>query len=435
LNQEHDEGEPKDVRSMLVLSPHVWREQIPQLVSSGGNLGIANLTRNDSDFAREWIVHDLRAMQPAAHGRQFGPLEDLLLVRIASHVTLGDGVRLVSEFEPSSSQVVVGLVLGSGSAAGRWVGLIWESGETRVLDGFRLVGPGMRRVTLESPPHDTASKAEVLHGRSSRTRGALGQEVWQRVRSSRVAIIGAGRNGSAAALTLTMLGVAGIVLIDADRDEIHNLDATLESVPEGIGLFKAINRVEALRRFRPDDLEALPICRSLLDPGVSDELRGVDLVVTCVDQDAPRLAAATVANRLGKVHLDIGTGVFVNRQERHVGGDIRLFLPGEACVQCLGGLADPEQARYEVSAPAGALRRGPRQEWFEQRAGSLITINLVAVNVGIQLWLDLLAGRVTESRWCRLEWTQRGELRVQEMQRPTGACSICRRHQIPRKTE
>src|SRR5262249_47105391 len=156
--------------------------------------------------------------------------------------------------------------------------------------------------------------------------------------------------------------------------------------------------------------------------GVGDQLCQVDLIVTCVDQDAPRLAAAMLANRWGKVHLDIGTGIMETESGRRAGADIRLLLPGEACVVCLGGLGNLEEARYEVAAPYGALRRGRRLAWFEQRAGSLITINQVAVNLGIQVWLDLLAGRLTGSRWCRLEWNQRGELQVRQMQTTSNEC-------------
>ena len=83
-------------------------------------------------------------------------------------------------------------------------------------------------------------------------------------------------------------------------------------------------------------------------------MRRVGLIVTCVAEDAPRLAAATIANRLEKVHLDIGPGVFTDRDGRYVGGDIRLLLPGDTCIQSLGSPADLGLARYEVAAPPGA---------------------------------------------------------------------------------
>jgi hypothetical protein len=193
-----------------------------------------------------------------------------------------------------------------------------------------------------------------------------------------------------------------------------------------LGRHKAANRCELIRQIRPTGFEVKSVCRSLMDRGVQDELNEVDLIVTCVDRDAPRLVAAMIARR-GKVHLDIGTGVLRDRDHSRLGGDIRLLLPGESCVLCLGGLRNPAEAQYEVVAPPGVSRRGRRPLWFHQRAGSLVTVNQVAVNLGVQLWLDLLSGRVGESRWCRLEWGEWGEVHVETITTPaTLQCTLCR---------
>src|SRR5262249_61315396 len=90
------------------------------------------------------------------------------------------------------------------------------------------------------------------------------------------------------------------------------------------------------------------------------------------------------------------------------GGDVRLLARGEGGVGCLGGLRNLGEARYEMAAPPGALQRGPRREWHEERAGSLVTANQVAGNLGIQLWLELLGGGLTSSRWLRLGGEQDG---------------------------
>jgi hypothetical protein len=110
-----------------------------------------------------------------------------------------------------------------------------------------------------------------------------------------------------------------------------------------------------------------------------------------------------------------------------MGADARLLLPGEACVVCLGGLRNLDEARYEVAGPPKALHRGRRSEWNEQRAGSLVTINEVAVNLSIQLWLDLLTGIVRQSRWCRLEWDLEGTPRMEIRYGAATACDVCQR--------
>jgi hypothetical protein len=299
-----------------------------------------------------------------------------------------------------------------------------ETGRYFRLDELRLVGSGMRHATLDPLPVEPPAGE-----RGSRTRGALGDAVWHKLRGSRVAVIGASRNGSVVAVTLAMLGVGSITLVDPDRDEAHGLDAILGAVPGGVGHPKVLNRCEALLRIRPGDLEIHPLALPFPDPRVSDRLRDVDLICTCVDRDAARLAAAHFANRWCKVHLDIGTGIFGSGAERVMGGDIRLLLPGQGCVVCLGGLRDPGEAEYEVSGPPGALRRGPRPTWNQQRSGSLVTLNSIACNLGVQMYLDLLAGRVTESRWCHVEFQPDGRLVHSVITSQTPRCATCRRRE------
>jgi hypothetical protein len=129
---------------------------------------------------------------------------------------------------------------------------------------------------------------------------------------------------------------------------------------------------------------------------------------------------------LGKPHLDIGSGVLRDGAGRRVGADVRLCLPGEACIACLGGLRDPDGAGRAVAAPPAALRRGPLRPWDEQRAGSLVTVNQIAVNLGVQLWLDLLAGRLGRSTWYHLRWGDDGVADLEAHQWPEPACRYCR---------
>ena len=56
-----------------------------------------------------------------------------------------------------------------------------------------------------------------------------------------------------------------------------------------------------------------------------------------------------------------------------------------------------------LSAPRGAIRDEP-PPWFQQRAGSLITLNQMIAGAAVQSWLDLLAGDLTTSFWQRLSW-------------------------------
>lgn len=406
----------------LVFPPAVWQMGIPELVRSGRR-GVAHLARNSHGQTAELIAQRLLPLPPEARGGSFGPLDDLLIVDARSSVQTDDADRFLESFRPAQGQLVAALVLGFGPAAGRWEGTVWSRGRQRPLAGFHLIGPAMRHISRRPDSSD-----EPVDLRWSRTRGALGDAVWRHVRSSRVAVIGASRNGSVAAATFAMLGVRELLLVDPDREEIHNLDATLGATPGGVGRAKVHNRRRFLRRIRPDDLVVDTLPMSFPHPDAVERLRGFDLVCTCVDHDTARLGAAMVTNSLCLVHLDIGAGVFASETgaDRVLGADVRLLLPGQACVVCLGGLRNLDEAHYEISGPTGALHRGPPATWQEQRAGSLVTVNSIACNLGIQMWLDLLRGTVTESRWCHLQWQSNGVPAVEVQTVPSAVCSICR---------
>jgi hypothetical protein len=239
--------------------------------------------------------------------------------------------------------------------------------------------------------------------RWSRTIGALSEGVWLKIYDSHVILIGCGRNGTLLAWQLASLGVSRLTLIDGDALGLENLDAMpgLEAADVGRPKVEALGR--RLVALRPD----ISI-RCLAQPvaEVVDRLSTrADLVATCVDDDAARLAASWLAREMLAPHLDIATTVKrPASDEPHIAGDVRLLLPGEGCVVCVGGLADADNCLYELAAPPGCLHRGAPTLWTEQRAGSLVTIDSAATALGCQIWVGLLAGSFRNSQWHRLEW-------------------------------
>jgi hypothetical protein len=106
---------------------------------------------------------------------------------------------------------------------------------------------------------------------------------------------------------------------------------------------------------------------------------------------------------------------------------VRLLLPRAGCIRCVGGLADFDQAEYDLHALPGALPRRPPDPWNARgRLGSLITLNSLAVSCGVQSWLDLLEGTLTASIWHRLRWRSGGGLEVNSALMGAGAeCALC----------
>jgi hypothetical protein len=278
-------------------------------------------------------------------------------------------------------------------------------GALRPLDRIRLQG---------APPLvlDRSARVQEEGGpqaeRWSRTAGALGAEVFERVRRLRVTLVGAGRNGTLCAQQLAALGVARLRLVDGDALESHNLVGTLGLDAADVGKAKVQAAANSLLRLRPDlALGCIP--RPVHDPRALEQLLRLpaDLTVTCVDDDVARLAGwLFLARPCLTPLLDVGTSVIRRRGALQMLADARLFVPGpgNGCPVCVGGIADLEAALYALAAPPDCLERGESLAWHQARAGSVVSLNALAVGCGVQMVIDYLAGNVRTSAWQRLRW-------------------------------
>jgi molybdopterin/thiamine biosynthesis adenylyltransferase len=426
----------------LLLPPRLWLHEFAQWVREGVRIRVP-LACCHIGGLRELIAQP-GPIEPTVPGWQAPHFAQTLVVRFDSEVTAGSGQQLLQEHRPTANQLIASLVLGVGAAAGIWSAAVSYGGDLRPLDALRLIGPGMATLEPMRAAHAAEHAAERVAEPSpvqgavndwSRTRGALGADLFERVRQSRVALIGASRNGSFAAHAFAMLGVRSMILIDPDRDERHHLSATLGASLDGIDDWKVANRAASLRRIRPD-LELETWNRRFPDSATLEAIAAVDLICTCTDHDLPRLAAARWANAHCRPHLDIGSGVFAGAEStpsRRRGLDVQLTLPGEACLSCLAGLRNEASAQDLLDGPPGLLPNEAALTWDEQRAGSLPTINAMAANLGVEMWLELLAGDLLASRWTRIEWEGSAGPRLTHHAAGPGPCRVCRPAQPARR--
>src|SRR5439155_3501485 len=192
----------------------------------------------------------------------------------------------------------------------------------------------------------------------SRTMEAMGGEaVWQRLVGLRLAVIGVGRTGSLVATTLARLGCQHLILIDPDRIEPHNLGEMDSARWTDVSRYKVEAVVEMLRAYSSGTYTTFPV------PVTANSARTActqaDVLICCVDNDAARLATAMVATCYHKILIDVGTGItlhaHVEHEHRHddrtMGADVRLVLPGNGCLLCWGSLANFDQAVDDLLHP------------------------------------------------------------------------------------
>ena len=326
--------------------------------------------------------------------------------------------------DPWPSGVAAELVLGADTWAGHWWGYARQDGVTFPLHELRLVGTGMHRLpSLGTPPTLPHAPLEA-HERWSRTAGALGgADVRRRLVRLNVAVVGCGRSGSVAAEQLARLGVAELTLIDPDRVELHNVGEMALVTPDDVGRPKAQALAAALAGVTPT--RTVPLTTPLHDPATRAVAARADLIVSTVDNDSARLSAALLATVYHRLLLDIGAGIHTGADRgREMGADVRLMVPGDGCLLCCGHVADYTGALRELGLSPG----GTHPNWQAQRTGSLASLNHLAVAAGMRLLEDLVAGRVTGSRWSRLSFDPAGALEVRyPAWRRDAGCPLCAR--------
>lgn len=140
-----------------------------------------------------------------------------------------------------------------------------------------------------------------------------------------VVVVGVGAVGSEAARLLAQAGVGRLLLCDPDVVEVSNLSRGALFVAADVGRPKVAAVAGALRAREPELVVTARAADFRNGVGLA-ELRSADLVLSCLDSVADRIALASRCNLAGAGMLDAGTYPW--------GGEVRYFPSGGACFAC-----------------------------------------------------------------------------------------------------
>lgn len=218
------------------------------------------------------------------------------------------------------------------------------------------------------------SAESAIEGRHDRLVRGFGSDAHARLRQTTVGVVGCGGGGSHVIQQLAYLGVGSLVLVDADHVEESNLNRLIGAYPAPAPASRSwIDRF--LRRHHGDvgraKVEVMERLVSAIDPAVTvrsirepfptsstvDALRGVDLLVACVD----RLQVRDDLNRLAKRYLipmiDIGIEIALDRgragQIVGIPGRVTKVLPDGPCLRCQGVVSDDLLEKERGGRPPG----------------------------------------------------------------------------------
>lgn len=352
---------------------------------------------------RDWLARHVGSVRP-------GPNSPAFEVRTVD--AWGRPLLLPSGDMSSTSGL---LLLGTGPSRGRVSVLAPDGGRFVPVDRLVLVGPGMHTIDLRSPSKAHVGPAGAPPGdrvRWSRTIAALGgEDVWRRLIDLNVTIVGAGRTGSVVARSLAGVGVRHVVIVDPDVIEGHNVGESDGMHDRDLGLSKAVVVSRYLNRLGPGgERSVVGVHASIWGRRGIELAKRSDVIVSCVDRDGPRLAAALIAAAHHRVMVDVATGILVDDAEMEgsarvpsrIGADVRVILPGEGCLLCRGGLTDYDGAVAELTESAGFTAPIRPGGGGQERLGSLRSLNLVAAGAALRLLEGLVTGR-GHGGWMHLE--------------------------------
>lgn len=298
------------------------------------------------------------------------------------HATINAGHPPIIDM---TGAAVSAVVLGHHSAAGE----VWEPGQpVRCLSYLRVVGP--RVVDLAGKTAHT----EGTDGRYARQILLFGPAGQERLRSLRVAVLGAGGGGSLIIQQLAHLGVGEIVAVDPDRVALSNLSRIVGStrLDAILGRRKVsvarrlVRRIDRTVRFQD-------VAYDCSQAEVAQILTGMDAVFVATDTAISRHTANILAYQYLIPVFQVGAKVQADIDGRvtTVHTAARVALAGQPCLYCQGAIP-VEQLRLELLGLAERRAQNYLGGGEDIPDPSVISLNSIPVGVAVTDFLFAFTG-------------------------------------------
>ncbi len=155
---------------------------------------------------------------------------------------------------------------------------------------------------------------------------SIGEEGQEKLKRSRIIIVGAGGLGGPVTFYLAAAGVGEITICDSDSIELSNLNRQILHSSEKIGTLKSDSARDSAGRLNPE-ISITPLSERIEKNNAEDILRGHDLILDCMDNFESRqvINIFCVENSVPLIHAG------VSRMQ----GQLTFIHPPEtACLAC-----------------------------------------------------------------------------------------------------
>ncbi|HTD22386.1 MAG TPA: ThiF family adenylyltransferase [Terriglobales bacterium] len=234
---------------------------------------------------------------------------------------------------------------------------------------------------MSVPPQITVAPSDMREDRFSRLR-LIPWWNEEKIRETRVLVVGAGALGNEVLKNLALLGFKQIVVVDLDRIEESNLSRAVLYRTEDVGQFKAEVAAEAVKALSPEAMVQPLVANILYDCGLG-LFHWSDLIIAGLDNREARLWINRAAWKMKRPWVD-GAIEGIN-------GVARVFVPGSPpCYECTLGETDWAQLERRMSCNLLA-----REEETAGKVPTTPTISSIIAAVQVQEAVKLIHGLPT----------------------------------------
>ena len=190
---------------------------------------------------------------------------------------------------------------------------------------------------MNSKEKETYSRQIVIPG--------IGEEGQEKIKKSKILIIGAGGLGSPAALYLSAAGVGTIGIMDNDNVELSNLQRQIIHSTHELNTPKVTSAAIKMKDRNPS-MEIIIYNELLTESNADKIISDYDFIIDATDNFAAKYLINDVCVNLKKSYSH---GAVIR-----FGGEAFTYIPGHACYRCIFGEA-PSSSSMMTNKEAGVM--------------------------------------------------------------------------------
>ena len=208
---------------------------------------------------------------------------------------------------------------------------------------------------------------------------------------------------------MAYLGVKDFVIIDPDHVEDTNLNRLIGATLEDVGKSKVSVFKKIITNISTEKTKVKDLHENLRNQSVFDELKQVDVIFGCVDNDGPRLILNELALSYLIHYIDCGSGINVeNSRITFAGGQVIVINPDGPCLHC-AEMIDSAEASENLTPKN--IKENQKTVGYVQGADitapSVVSLNGVIASVAVTEFIKLATAFETPRTFTAYDMVER----------------------------